>query len=69
MDFRANAANGYRRQGYAKFINVLQSAKSAIHIGLINPDDLKQTCPNEWVTRGFNACSGKMLAKELNSMV
>ncbi len=58
-------SNGFRHENYSDFIDILQVADSAVHIALLDDRDLTGQILNEWVTWGFNACTGKMLAEEL----
>ncbi len=57
--------NGHRNENFDDFMKVFQKIKSGVHIALLDKKDLKKSCQNEWVTRGFNAFTGKMLAREL----
>ncbi|MCG8336547.1 MAG: hypothetical protein MJE63_18725 [Proteobacteria bacterium] len=60
-------ANGKLSKKFKSFIKILKAAKSSIHIALLHPADLCGICDQEWATRGYNACTGKMLAIELDA--
>ncbi|MBU2512228.1 hypothetical protein KJ966_12890 [bacterium] len=61
--------NGYRNETYEDFMKIFQKVDSGVHIALLDKRDLRNFCQNEWVTRGFNAFTGKMLAQELLRLV
>ena len=58
-------SNGFRNHGYDRFVKLLSFAEFSIHIALLDQRDLMGASPVEWATRGFNANTGGMLAKEL----
>lgn len=60
------SADGYRTKGFDRICHYLEAANGVIHIALLDPSDLGKRFHLEWATRGFNACTGRMLADELN---
>ncbi len=62
-------ANGRFQKNYKEFIQILKSSLSAIHIAILDGEDLSGNSINEWVTWGYNACTGKMLAHALSNLV
>lgn len=62
------SSNCFRREGYTEAIQILKDARSAIHIALLDSADLTKCFANEWTTQGYNACTGLMLAEELNTL-
>ncbi len=60
-------ANGHLSENFSIFMRGCKAAKSSIHIALLDPADLCGVCDREWSTRGYNACTGIMLATELDA--
>ena len=58
-------ANAFRQDHYLKLDRPLKSLKCFVHIALLDQTDLFRLADNEWVTWGFNAMTGQVLADEL----